>query len=425
MFPVSIALFLCCATFGAPVSRAQDQETQSVAEAARQAHARKHDQQKPSVHVYTNDDLSHPRILTPQDRAQVEARKMDCAQKNNCVPAPSQNQPAGLDANSQTPGTSLGEVARRYRKQKELQALKSKQSSPYHLPSSAPALASPILPERPAVRPPVQPVVHPVVRSRNSSQIFLRDPFSAVPVRPQIAARPRVEFRSVSRENVRPSVRVDSRPEVRSEVRHEVRSDVRPNLRPNVRSIAPRQPIIFSRRAPLTILALPAQPRILAPAPPAKSMQPFARLSRVRPSNLRPNSTSGTNLAQHSLTVQRGDSLWKLAQQNLGRGSLWPKLLSANRWIADPNQIQIGAQLALPVAASAAPLAENQVSSKSGSSTSPIVQVHSGDTLWSLARSQFGHGASWSCIAQANPQVADPNFITPGQLLSIPTSCAP
>ena len=97
----------------------------AVAEAARKERARKQEKQKTAKHVYTEEDLKHPNILTPEDREQIEAKRTECAQKNNCSPA--QNPPATLDANSPATGTpsdsetSLGEVARQLRKQKELQ----------------------------------------------------------------------------------------------------------------------------------------------------------------------------------------------------------------------------------------------------------------------------------------------------------------
>ena len=100
-FAAPAILFLSFAAFGANISRAQDQQDQSVAEAARQERARKQEQQKSAKHVYTEEDLKHPNILTPEDRAQIEAKKNECAQKNNCSPAAPQNPPAALDANSQ------------------------------------------------------------------------------------------------------------------------------------------------------------------------------------------------------------------------------------------------------------------------------------------------------------------------------------
>jgi len=76
-------IFLSFATFGSTISRAQDQQDQTVAEAARQERARKEELQKRAKHVYTEEDLKHPSILTPEDRAQVEAKRNECAQKNN------------------------------------------------------------------------------------------------------------------------------------------------------------------------------------------------------------------------------------------------------------------------------------------------------------------------------------------------------
>src|SRR5437867_12927751 len=69
--------------FGAIQCRAQDQaqdqtqnqKDQSVAEAARQERTRKENQQKKSKRVYTAEDLKREHILTPEDRAQLDARK--------------------------------------------------------------------------------------------------------------------------------------------------------------------------------------------------------------------------------------------------------------------------------------------------------------------------------------------------------------
>ena len=85
---------------------------QDVADAARQAKARKADEQKSPKHVYTEDDLKRSVILTPDDQARVEARK----KLQNSVPA-EQN---ALQKPAETaPLTeSLGEIARKYRQQK-------------------------------------------------------------------------------------------------------------------------------------------------------------------------------------------------------------------------------------------------------------------------------------------------------------------
>jgi nucleoid-associated protein YgaU len=439
-FVAPAILFLSFATFGAAVSRAQDQQNQSVAEAARKERARKEEQQKSAKHVYTEEDLKHPNILTSEDLAQIEAKKNECAQKNNCSPATPQNPPAALDANSQTPGTSLGEVARQLRKQKELQALKPKQTEPFHLPFETPALASPILPERSAIRPPAQPVLRPKVKT--PSNVFRRDPFSAVPVRPEVRrpdvshseirpsvredARPEIQpdAHTAVRENIRPAIHPkvshDVQPKVREDVLPIVRSNVRPTLRAHSRLTIPAQPKILSHLAAPDIVIQPVQP----PAPP-KSSQPVTAvvpMSTIRPAQPQPVANSATVVTrvatQRTVSVQRGDSLWKLAQQNLGRGNRWPELLAVNPNIANPDEIRAGAELVLPTVAATQVLARIIKNIPAAS-----IKVRKGNTLWNLAKVNLGRSAAWPCLAAANPSLTDPNRIYEGQTLVLPAAC--
>ncbi len=428
-FAAPTILFLSFASFGATLSRAQDQQEQSVAEAARQERARKQESQKTAKHVYTEEDLKRSQILTPEDRAQIEAKRTECARKNNCSPAAPQNSPASLDANAPAPGTSLGEVARQLRRQKELQALKPKQSEPFHLPFETPALASPILPERPAIRPPAQPLLHPKSSSaKTPSNVFRRDPFSAVPVpaRPEIR---RPEIPTV-RENIRPAIRPEISSEVHSKIREALRpivhanvrpdfsKDVRPTRRASGRLISPARPKISSRLAAPGLLSLPVQPP--APSIAAQPATPVAPTSTIRP--VQPNRAlpSAAIATQKTVSVQPGDSLWKLAQQNLGRGNRWHELLAVNPAIANPNQIRAGAQLNLPTVA-----ASSVVSRGAKANASTTIKVRKGDTLWSLAKSHLGRSSAWPCLAAANPSLADPNRIYENQQLLVPVSCQP
>jgi LysM repeat protein len=409
-FATFAILVLSFATFGAVVSRAQDQQDQSVAEAARQERARKQELQKRAKHVYTEEDLRHSNILTPEDRAQIEARRNECAQKNSCSPAPSQNPPASLDANSQTNGTSLGEVARQLRKQKELEALKPKQMEPFHLPFSTSVLASPISPERSAVRLPVQPVLRPKI----PSNAFRRDPFSAIPLRPEVRKPkvPRSEIRPSVREDVRPEVRKDLPLNAQPNVHPDFNKDVRPTHRTR-RLTPPVQPRISSRPATPWILIQPKHP-----SAPAKPVPPVAPVSTMPPAQPQPLLLPVQTATQKTVTVQRGDSLWKLAHQNLGRGNRWPELLAVNPRIANPKKIRAGAQVNVPVATTAT------VSSRS-SKTAATIKVRKGDTLWTLAGSNFGRPTAWRCLAAANPFIRNPNLIYENQELSVPIGCDP
>jgi nucleoid-associated protein YgaU len=47
--------------------------------------------------------------------------------------------------------------------------------------------------------------------------------------------------------------------------------------------------------------------------------------------------------------VQRGDSLWKIAQKQYGDGRAWRKIYNANRGrIANPSDVPIGTKLIIP-----------------------------------------------------------------------------
>jgi nucleoid-associated protein YgaU len=267
-------------------SQTQDQKNQDVAEAARQERARKQNQQKKTKHVYTAEDLKRDHILTPEDRAQMEARKNQPAppsasdsQKPQDTVDASAAAPQATDTSS--PSTNpenvpLGDVARRFRKQKESQQLQ--RSAEFHLPfADAPVLASP--------KPPVQPLL------------------------PSVTVVP-------------PTV-----------------------VQPAPRVVAPLRP--FVKRSPFerprVLLPPPTvtSPRELAPAPRAPRVLPLPPPTSVAPSP----SASGKYM---TVIVKPGDSLWKFAVSCLGDGHRWQELLALNPGVRDPNLILAGTQLLLP-----------------------------------------------------------------------------
>lgn len=318
-------LFVSSAAFGAAQCSAQD-----VAEAARQERAQKESKQKKPKHVYTEQDLKRAQILAPEDRAQVDAKK-------NQTPPPSAEKPADpVDAQSFAPDAPLGDVARRFRKQKESQKLE--RSAEFHLPvAEAPAFASP--------NPPVAPLPLPVLKPA---------PPKFVPYQPPVKRSP------------------FERPRV---------------------FVAPPS-LTLSR--PLAVRSTPSQPPAMAPVAPTAPVVPAA-----------PSGAVGLN----AVIVKQGDSLWKIAQQNLGKGLRWRDLLSVNPGIVDANRIVVGSRIYVPAAAPAR--------------TATKITVKKGDTLTSIAHAQLGHASYWSCIAQANPAIRDANVIFEGQVLLISAGCKP
>lgn len=361
--------------------QAQKEETQKdqdVAEAARQERARKQALQKKAKHVYTAEDLKREHILTPEDRAAVEARKNEPALPGTSKPQDVLDGSAlARDANGESSSANapLGDLARRLRKQKESEKLE--RSAEFHLPfAHAPVLASP--------KPPAQPLVPPV-RALPPISTDKPAPPVAAPFRPLVKRSPFERPRILP-----PSVRVVPRPTV-----------------PSPSPVAPR---LLSQAPPaLNVLPpRPAAPHAITPGPPALPAGP-ARVA-ASPGGIAPSPLVSGKLT--IVTVQRGDSLWKFAAARLGNGRRWQELLSLNPELRNPDVIRIGSQIVLP--ASLAPRA-----------TPTKYTVRSSDTLWSIAQSHFGRGASWPCIAQANPDLQDANLIRPGQFLLLPASCKP
>ena len=326
--PVSLCipgvLLFSCALLFTTECYAQD-----IADAAKQERARKESLQKKAKRVYTEEDLKRAQILTPEDRAQIEAWK------NQAAPDAGEKPEDALDAKSLSPDVPLGDVARRFRRLKELQKLQ--QSAEFHLPlADAPVLASPK---------PMQPVRPHAFKP-------------AAPAAPHFAP-------------------------YRPPVKHS------PFARPRIFTAAP--PMIAPSRPPAARLA-PAQPS----APVAPTIAPLNPAKR--------------DVVPTVVTVKRGDSLWKLAQQHLGRGVRWHDLLSSNPDILDPNHIVAGSQIVLPTSISSV-------------RTTTKFTVRPGDTLSQIAQSQLGRASYAACIAHANPSIYDPNLIYAGQVLLLPASC--
>jgi nucleoid-associated protein YgaU len=349
------AIVLCsCLFFGAAQCRAQ--AYQDVAEAARQQRARK-DQTKKQKHVYTDEDLRRAKILTPEDEALIEAKR-----KQQVQPAEEQAQ-APIDADTGLAQLPLGDIARRYRNAK----MAAQSPDPFHLPFDEPIFAAPVI-SVPSLEPPLPD-------------------FS--PARPSVVhARPSPAAVAPAISTTAPLHRLDP-----------FTPRFAPSAPPSVSRIAP-----FAPQPKAAPAIAPWVPKSNAARPSAPTGQPNVAPSIAPPSALAKTSTLRT------VVIQPGDSLWKLAQQNLGRGSRWQELLAANPSIVDPTRIAAGTEIVIPAKVT-------------GLKSDLKVTVKQGDTLSSIARVTYGRAAAWRCIAQANPEIPDANRIYEGQQLLLPFNC--
>ncbi len=314
-------LFVACAIFGATQCAAQD-----VAETARQERAQK-EKQKKTKHVYTEQDLKRDQILTPEDRAQVEAKK------NQTAPPAAEKSQDAVDAQSLPPDAPLGDVARRFRKQKESQKLE--RSAEFHLPfADAPALASP--------RPPVMPLRPPVANPAPPKFVPYQSPRKRSPFE-----RPRV-FMSAP-----PRVVPSPRPPVRV-------APAQPAPRASIAPVAPVVPVPPSGVARLNAVIVKPGDSLwkiaaeklgkglrwhdfLAVNPAIIDANHIAVGSQIYlPAGVSPLRTA------MSITVHKGDTLSKIAKTQLGHASLWACIAHANPAVQDANLIYEGQSLLLP-----------------------------------------------------------------------------
>jgi len=107
-------------------------------------------------------------------------------------------------------------------------------------------------------------------------------------------------------------------------------------------------------------------------------------------------------------TVEPGDSLFAIAERELGDGERWREIFALNRdQIENPRVIFAGQVLRLPPAAV-------------GEATRTIV-VRAGDTLWDIAAAQLGDATRWPEIVALNAdKIEDPRLIFPGEELVLP-----
>jgi nucleoid-associated protein YgaU len=119
-----------------------------------------------------------------------------------------------------------------------------------------------------------------------------------------------------------------------------------------------------------------ASPIIPSPASiPLKQPDPERRLVAPRPKRLAEMKAPSLPAAGQ-VVVRKGDSLWKLAEKYLGNGTRWQAILQVNPQLRNPNLIQAGDHLRLPATAVAQASGNGRV--QKGDSLWKLAEVHFG-----------------------------------------------
>ncbi|SDG04381.1 LysM domain-containing protein [Blastococcus aurantiacus] len=174
------------------------------------------------------------------------------------------------------------------------------------------------------------------------------------------------------------------------------------------------------------VVGIGGAPLLAAPAhagPPVVAEQPFPELPSV-PEPVHETSPTAPAATGPTYTVQRRDTLGRIAARYLGDWTRFEEILDLNRgrlqpdrgMLTDPGLIRPGWVLALPPDATL----------REARSTASELMVQPGDTLADIAEQ---HGlSSWKPIFDVNAgellpgggRFTDPDLIRPGQLLDVP-----
>lgn len=196
-------------------------------------------------------------------------------------------------------------------------------------------------------------------------------------------------------------------------------------------SAPPIRPLIGTGTASSPATGSSTYPSPTFTIPPAtSSSRPATTLGSTGTPSLGEAGPSGSS---KSYSVKQGDTLWVIAQKELGNGARWPVIARANPNV-DPNNLRVGQKLIIPAASSSSasanslphssssPAANTAASASGPSAGSKTITVAEGDTLWSIAEAQLGDGAKWKLIFNANRGILSaPDDVQAGQKLVIPT----
>ncbi len=128
-------------------------------------------------------------------------------------------------------------------------------------------------------------------------------------------------------------------------------------------------------------------------------------------------------------TVQRGDTLWGIAEKYLGSGRRWREIYEANTdSIRNPNVIYPGQQIKIYVPTGNEDGRDAQTGNEDSEggnagagSESTLYTVQPGDSLWEISRKVYGDGRFWRRIYQNNKdKIRNVERIYRGQVFVIP-----
>ncbi len=144
--------------------------------------------------------------------------------------------------------------------------------------------------------------------------------------------------------------------------------------------------------------------------------------SQTKPGDVELVEDNGKNVPKGlptTYTVQKGDHLWKIAENFYNSGYNWVDIAQVNN-LTTPNSIEVNQKLIIPKVEVKQATITVQKTKDTIDSTSYTVQK--GDHLWEIAVRSYGDGFAWNKIYTANRELIgnNPSLVEAGMVLTIP-----
>ncbi len=125
--------------------------------------------------------------------------------------------------------------------------------------------------------------------------------------------------------------------------------------------------------------------------------------------------------------IKQGDTLRKIAQEQLGGSYRWQYLYEFNKKdIKDPNALEAGTTIIIPVEqeGQGKVTAEPVKAAPAKSQTAAVTRTYTiqkNDSLWKIAKQQLGNGNRWKEIHELNKaKIKNPDKLIPGTKIELP-----
>jgi len=344
---------------------------QSLGEIARQVRERKSSEVPLASHIYTNEDLARQKILDSQDREQISSSSQSPTIQAN---APLQPNTFGVPKWSQR--TPLGDVARFYRREK--------QSKQQELAKRAIETADPSSPD---IRTIVIATTRNDSRFSSDETQPQRHRLASRTVEVTKPTHLRAPVQVIASTSLtKEAKKISKLPEIKETSIAAAQAE-RNNREEQEHTEKVLASETFSPSVqPVTLAASPSNfkkvlAKNIAAAPRRAST---GRGTENSGKTLLAHSTGerGEAAASHRIRVNRGDSLWNLARRYLRRGDEWPKIAAQNPQLSDPNRVVVGEWLSMP--SDARPVTAREIRIGKGDSLWKVAQLELGSGLaWS------------------------------------------